>query len=216
MLEDRIDRIDDYLSSEDSPEGCMLLSDLDGFIHGLLCSPETVPAIVWLNHSLGGNLDTVPDAVINDITDHYLGVAKVLSGLNPSPEPIFWEDGEGNAIAMDWCEGFMDAMKLAPETWLKLSNSPDHGHLMAPILAHLFDDHGNSLLGIPNDQLNKLLDEASIKIPDAIVGIHRFWRKQIRVYNIKGLLDVLGPEQQSSPIYTSGQRFYIQYDLQQS
>ena len=127
--------------------------------------------------SLGGNLDTVPDAVINDITDHYLGVAKVLSGLNPSPEPIFWEDGEGNAIAMDWCEGFMDAVKLVPETWLKLSNSPDHGHLMAPILAHLFDEHGNSLLGIPNDQLNKFLDEASIKIPDAIVGIHRFWRK---------------------------------------
>jgi len=177
MTEDRLDRIDDYLSSDDSPEGSMSLSDLDGFIHGLVCSPEPIPATVWLSIALGDDLGTVPAEVINDITDHYMAVALSLSRTNPSPEPIFWEDNKGNVIAMDWCEGFMDSVKLAPETWLKLSNSYEHGHLMAPILAHMLDDEGNSLLCIPNDRLNELLDEASIKIPDATVGIPRFWRK---------------------------------------
>ena len=155
MTEDRLDRIDDYLSSDDSPEGSMSLSDLDGFIHGLVCSPEPVPAIVWLSIALGDDLGTMPAEVINDITDHYMEVALGLSRPNTSPEPIFWEDTKGNVIAMDWCEGFMEAVKLAPETWLQLSNSCEHSHLMAPIVAHMFDVQGNSLLSIPNDRLNE-------------------------------------------------------------
>ena len=176
MIDARLDRIDQYLSSGDCPEGSMMLSDLDGFIFGLVCSPEPIPAPVWLNFAFGGDLEEVPAAVINDITDYYMEVAKDLSGSEPDPMPVFYENDKGDVIAMDWCEGFMDAVKLSPEAWLKLSDSQEHGHLMSPILAHIIDDDGKSLLGVSGDQLKELLDEASAMIPDNIIGIYRFWR----------------------------------------
>ncbi|WP_367115493.1 DUF5046 domain-containing protein, partial [Marivivens sp.] len=30
-----LDRLDEYLSSDDSPDDCFMLSDLDGFLHGI-------------------------------------------------------------------------------------------------------------------------------------------------------------------------------------
>lgn len=47
---------------------------------------------------------------------------------------------------------------------------------MTPILSHLLDDDGNSVLGIPEDQLADALDEAAEVIPAAVAGIHEFWR----------------------------------------
>ena len=38
-MSDEIDleSLDAYLSSDDSPDDCMMLSDLDGFLHGVVC-----------------------------------------------------------------------------------------------------------------------------------------------------------------------------------
>lgn len=43
-MEVNLDRLDEYLSSDDSPEECMMISDLDGFLHGIACSPVFIPA----------------------------------------------------------------------------------------------------------------------------------------------------------------------------
>ena len=66
----------------------------------------------------------------------------------PEVEPIFWQAKEGHLIAMDWCEGFMDAVALRPKEWLRLTESGTSCHLMTPILCHLIDENGNSVLGI--------------------------------------------------------------------
>lgn len=63
-------------------------------------------------------------------------------------------------IAMDWCEGFMEAVSLRPKEWLRLTESSTHGHIMTPILAHLLDDNGNSVLGIPQEKLDETLAQA--------------------------------------------------------
>jgi hypothetical protein len=31
-------------------------------------------------------------------------------------EPVFWQSKEGHVIAMDWCEGFMDALHVVGGT----------------------------------------------------------------------------------------------------
>ena len=36
--------LDEYLISDDSPENCMQLSDLDGFLTAIVVGPETHPA----------------------------------------------------------------------------------------------------------------------------------------------------------------------------
>ncbi len=68
------------------------------------------------------------------------------------------EIAEGHVIAMDLCVGFMDAVALKPRDWLKLTASREHSHLMTPIIAHLLDENGQSLLGNPEDQLAQALD----------------------------------------------------------
>ena len=48
---------------------------------------------------------------------------------------------------------------------------------MAPIIAHMLDDEGKSMLGIPQDKLDVALAEAADAIPHAVSGIFRFWKE---------------------------------------
>ena len=40
----------------------------------------------------------------------------------------------------------MDAVALRPKEWLRLTESGTDGHLVAPIMVHLLDDNGNSVM----------------------------------------------------------------------
>lgn len=40
--------LDAYLMSDTSPDDCMLLCDLDGFLAGIVVCPELVPPSKWL------------------------------------------------------------------------------------------------------------------------------------------------------------------------
>ena len=114
-----------------------------------------------------------PSCIPTDIHDN------IVAGLaldDPEVEPIFWEAKEGHVIAMDWCEGFMDAVALRPKEWLRLTESGTSGHLMTPILCHLIDENGNSVMGIKREDLFDALGQAAENIPDAVTAIHQFWQ----------------------------------------
>lgn len=177
-LDDNIDleALDAYLSSDDSPDDCMMLSDMDGFLHGVICSPVMIPSQEWMPVALGTDPVDVPEWVLNDITDLYMGIAQGLVADPPIVEPIFWHAREGHVIAMDWCEGFMQAVALRPKEWLRLTESGTDGHLVAPIMVHLLDDNGNSVMGIPQEELDEVLAEAADAIPDAVIDIFNYWR----------------------------------------
>ncbi|MEO3480663.1 YecA family protein [Phaeobacter sp. CAU 1743] len=162
--------------SDDSPEDCMMLSDLDGFLHGVVCSPAPISREEWLRKALGDAPDNLPKWVVETVDHLHGSIAKDLASSPSELSPIFWESADGHVIAMDWCEGFMEAVSLRPRDWLKLTASREHGHLMTPIIVHLFDDSGQSLLGIPEDELPKALDEAAKAIPTTVVGVHEFWK----------------------------------------
>ena len=177
-MSDEIDleALDAYLSSDDSPDHCMMLSDLDGFLHGVVCSPVAIPQAEWLRKAMGGPFDKVPPAILQSITDIYENIVDGLALDEPEVEPIFWQAKEGHVIAMDWCEGFMDAVALRPKEWLRLTESGTSGHLMTPILCHLIDENGNSVLGIRQEDLDATLAQAAENIPDAVAGIYQFWQ----------------------------------------
>ena len=177
-LDDNIDleALDAYLSSDDSPDDCMMLSDMDGFLHGVICSPVMIPSEEWMPVALGADPVDVPEWVLNDVTDLYMGIAQGFVADPPVVEPIFWQAREGHVIAMDWCEGFMQAVALRPKEWLRLTESGTDGHLVAPIMVHLLDDNGNSVMGLPQEELDQVLDEAADAIPEAVAEIFSYWR----------------------------------------
>ena len=42
-------------------------------------------------------------------------------------------------------------------------------------MVHLLDEEGNSVMGIPQEQLDQALDQAAENLPDSVVAIYGFW-----------------------------------------
>jgi uncharacterized protein len=168
-----LDRLDAYLSSDESPEDSMLLSDLDGFLHGIACSPEFISAEEWMHVALGASPEEVPQWVLEAIGSHYIAISEGLMSTPPEIEPIFWESKEGGVIAMDWCEGFMDAVKLRAEQWEAFMKTEEGAELMMPILVHMIDEYGNSMFGILQEEIDEVLDDAADVIPIMVPAIFR-------------------------------------------
>ena len=173
-----LDRLDAWLSSDESPDSCMMLSDLDGFLHGVACSPTTIPDHEWMTKAVGSAATMVPAWVVEEIGNLFVEILNGLAISPPEIEPIFWQAKEGHVIAMDWCEGFMEAVGLRPREWLRLTESGTSGALMMPILVHLIDDNGNSVLGIAQESLDETLSVAADQIPNTVGEIYHFWKSR--------------------------------------
>ena len=89
-----LEALDRFLSSESAPDDSMALSDLDGFLTGIVCSPDTIMPSEWLPVALGGSLDGVPETQIQNIIERYNEVVAALNGEPPCLEPIFWETND--------------------------------------------------------------------------------------------------------------------------
>lgn len=177
-MSDEIDLedLDAYLSSDDSPENCMMLSDIDGFLHGVVCSPMAIPSKHWVPVVIGGDPRVVPDWALTTIIEHYKAIAERLMSDPQVVETIFWKMKDDHVVATDWCEGFMQAVALRPKEWLSLTESGTDGHLVAPIMVHLLDENGNSVVGIPHEELDQVLAEAADAIPDTVIDIFNYWK----------------------------------------
>lgn len=172
---DPLQKLDQYLSSDASPEGAMGLSDLDGFLTGLACLPEEVPDATWMDACLGDHR-AVSKEIKALVHDRFEDIRDVLVEQSQPIEPVFWQMKEGHVIAMDWCEGFMDAVKLAPDAWQSKIETADGAKLMVPILVHMFDDHGNSLFGLAQEEIDETLAVAAGAIPEVVPAIYQLLR----------------------------------------
>jgi uncharacterized protein len=57
----------------------MMLSDLDGLLHGVICSPSPISSDVWMAAGLGAEPKELPDWVVNTLTDRYMEIAQGLA-----------------------------------------------------------------------------------------------------------------------------------------
>ena len=72
----------------------MMLSDLDGLLHGVICSPSPISSDVWMTAGLGAEPKELPNWVVNTLTDRYMEIAQGLAHdpmavclLHTSPGP---------------------------------------------------------------------------------------------------------------------------------
>ena len=63
--------LDAYLQSDDSPDETLMLSDLDGFLHVVICSPKPIPIDEWLPRTLGDTADNLPKWVVDTLVHLY-------------------------------------------------------------------------------------------------------------------------------------------------
>src|SRR5215212_2748739 len=91
-----LDALDLFLASDASPEHCMQISDLDGFLAGVAIGPELVPPSEWLPEVWGGEEPVFADAeqarsIIGTIMGRYNEIVRGLDGDPEAYAPILWE-----------------------------------------------------------------------------------------------------------------------------
>ena len=99
-----LDMLNDYLLSDRSPPECMDVSQLDGFLAGLIIGPEIIAPSEFLPVIWGGDEPSFADAaeadlVMRSILGRY---NEIIDGLDDSPAnyaPVFWQDRAGNSIS---------------------------------------------------------------------------------------------------------------------
>jgi uncharacterized protein len=172
-----LDALDDYLMSDLAPNESMGLSDLDGFLTGVVVGPELIFPSEWLPVIWGGDepefqTDAEMRSVLGTIMGRYNEIAACFASALDDFEPIFWEGPEGEIIAADWAAGFLDACALRPTAWKPLMEDDRARVLMAP----LFLLNGDMEIADGAGDENELLAEAADIIPTCVAGIHEFWR----------------------------------------
>jgi len=179
-----LEELDDFLVSDRSPEEAMRLSALDGFLTGILCSPEQIAPSEWLPIVWGGKAPQVRNIEIfykanETVLARYIEIADGLNGEPQILQPVFWQSPDGKVVATDWCEGFMKAIHIRKAMWSELLDTKKGRDLMFPVVAHLFDKNGRSIIGSTDQEdIAALLDAAAEEISEAISKIFDYWKSR--------------------------------------
>lgn len=175
-----------FLNSESAPAGCMDLSELDGFMAGLVAGPVEVPreewlAEVWDNEEPAYEDDAERQAVEAAIFERYAEIEAGLDASALSYTPILWVDEAGTTVAEDWAAGFMQAVSLRSEAWQPALADEDTSVLLIPIasLAGMtLTEAERGDPGLTDDALDGLLQDAEKVLPVCVLGLRRFWEGQ--------------------------------------
>lgn len=132
------ERLDEDTGEENN---CILsITELDGFLTAILCTPSMLLASQWLPQIWGGVMPTFEsekeaNRVINLVMRHMNSIA---ADLRPDPSrfnPVFSYrevDGVEYEIVDDWCHGFMRGVLNNIDSWQASLDDPE-GPLL-PIL----------------------------------------------------------------------------------
>ncbi len=129
LAPDWIDELDEFLMSDNSPDDCLQISDLDGFLTGVVIGPELIMPSEWMPVVWQGepNFETTEQAerIMGAIMDRYNEIIRQLDDEPGAFEPIFFEGLDGRVLAADWAEGFMEAVELRADSWEAMFEDED-------------------------------------------------------------------------------------------
>ena len=91
--EKELDRLEAVLDALAEGRDGMTIPEFDGFVAGLIVSPEPIPATAWLSEAWdAGPVFEDGEAAQRALTDHYQRVAQVLADDPESYAPVFGSD----------------------------------------------------------------------------------------------------------------------------
>jgi uncharacterized protein len=178
-----LEALDDYLSDDRSPPDCMDLSQLDGFLAGVIIGPEMImPSefmpVVWGNVEPDFADAAEAETILGSILGRYNEIAESLTENPTTYAPLFWEDSAGNAITEDWAVGFMQAVALRSDAWEPALRDDDSSMLLIPIgvIAGLAEPEvGLHDVSLPEGFLDALMERAADMLPACVLGLRTFW-----------------------------------------
>ncbi len=183
LTDEMIEELDEFLISDNAPEDGLLLSDLDGFLTGIVVGPELIMPSEWMPVIWGGgepefNNDEHAERIIGIIMARYNQIILHLSDEQRLFTPIVYGSPDGSVIIGDWAAGFMDALGLRVGAWRPLLNDEDAGYLMMPFLALTSEADAEIMFQGMKKQTSEIIQEISESLPDIIKQIHDYWKGQ--------------------------------------
>ena len=128
-LSRKLRRLDDFLRSDAVGDEAMLLSELDGFLAGLIICPDMIMPSEWLPIVWGDDDGPIFDGVEQAqtisslIMDHYNDIIRDLD--RSQYRPIYDGDPDDPSLCDLWLDGFGHAMRLRPEAWQVYAHEND-------------------------------------------------------------------------------------------
>ena len=165
-------------------EDAMSISEMDGFVAGLIVCPDLISPREWLPLVWGGetladgpvfeSLDDL-NAIISRLTAHYNAVANILHDHPGKYNPIYDVDEETGELNWEgWADGFTRAINLRPDAWSELLQADDDYTTALMVLATL-GAIAPSELPLQGDEVDALTADAVDIIPDLVEQLNA-WR----------------------------------------
>ena len=125
--EKELDRLEAVLDGLAEAYEGMTIPEFDGFVAGLIVSPESIPATEWLSEVWDtGAVFEDGEAAQRALTDHYRRVAHVLADDAESYGPVFDADAHTGEVFWEaWVVGFERAMGLRRTAWDRIVQGDD-------------------------------------------------------------------------------------------
>ncbi len=175
-----IEALDSYLLSDLSPDECMMLSDLDGFLSGIVVGPELILPSEWLTVIWGGGEPQFESpkqmqTILGTIMGRYNEIIAVMNTDPSRFEPIYWQGPDGDPIVTDWAAGFLDAVALRRTAWEPLFKHRRAKILLEPLLI-LGDDQQFKAERAMSEKEKQFYASAPGVVATCVGGIYDFWK----------------------------------------
>lgn len=182
LLEDeQLDRLDDFLDSEQVDEDALDLISAHGFLVALAVAPSELPPTQWLAELFQGEPryadDAERDEIITLLTllrDNAVAVLE-QGGLPELPFELTLggEPAEETPIG-DWCAGFMEGVFSDESAWFQ-DDEEAAATLLLPfmLLSGLFDDEPD-MAELAKDQARQ--ESLVVQLPELVLDLYLHYR----------------------------------------
>jgi uncharacterized protein len=155
----------------------MTLSELDGYVTGVLACPERAPLSDWLPEVWGktgeAQFDDMKTAekTIGAVMEHYNCVAESMT-RSLWLEPIYEVEANNDKVRWEpWVDGFMRAMQLRPDTWENFRKRADEETRTTLCFLRVLQDIYIGRSKLTAEELEEIDIEAPDLIPTCVATI---------------------------------------------
>ncbi|XZG70904.1 YecA/YgfB family protein [Chitinibacteraceae bacterium HSL-7] len=140
LTEDELDALSDFLDSDATPDACMDLSMLHGFLTAIQLTPKEPDGSVWLPEIWGENGERPRFAsleeeqrIIDLVLKLYNQLASQIGGDEAFEPLVYQNEAQTHDIAEPWCYGFLQGIALTPTSWDALLDQEEVAEVLQPV-----------------------------------------------------------------------------------
>lgn len=182
LTEAQLDELAALLDSDLTPEDCMDISMLHGYLTAVLVGPQIEDAERWLTPIWGegaeaGHFAAKAEAapLVDLVLALYNEIEQQLLDTPDDFEPILYMDEENDLqIARPWCMGFMLGAALNEAEWQPLLDDEEYGAALLPIVM-CTDEEARAQMEADGNNVMEFEDEVADELPEIVSALLAYW-----------------------------------------